>query len=299
MALQTEIDAPEEQAVLAEAVERIKVLARKGGAPMAGVASVEAINEYAPPGAQPTDILPECRTVVAVGVESSPGGAWHTPDPRIMGIVSNNRLSKAKDVAWKIAEFIESEYGYFAMPYGTYALGSGGWDPVLSFKLVAELAGIGSRSLAGGMILNADHGFPYIGLCLTSMPLPATGPVEEDVCPHPSCFKMWEQYGTTPCINICPMCLSGSVDEDGKIEYWAYDRHRCAPRANYSRPRLLNMLADVMTEEDPERRKILIHGSEFSHHISAIANSTEISGQCFECIRVCPVDRNRRLKQRS
>jgi hypothetical protein len=136
-------------------------------------------------------------------------------------------------------------------------------------------------------------------VCLTSMPLPADGPVEEDVCPHPSCVKMWEQYGTTPCINICPMCLSGSIDEKGKIEYWAYDRYRCAPRANYTRPRLLNMLHEVMTEADPDRRKILLHGPEFSHHISAVANTTEISGQCFECIRVCPVDRNRRLKQRS
>lgn len=288
-----------ENEMLAQAAKRIKALAHSAGAPMAGVASVEAINEYAPPGTQPTDILPEARAVVMVGVESSPGGAWRTPEPRFMGIVSNNRLSKAKDVAYKIAEFIESEFGYYAMPYGTYALGSGGWDPVLSFKLCAELAGIGSRSLAGGMILNANHGFPYLGLCLTSMPLPADGPTQEDVCPHPSCVKMWEQYGTTPCINICPMCLSGSIDDEGKIEYWAYDRHRCAPRANYTRPRLLNMLAEVMTETDLERRKLLIHGPEFSHHVSAIANSTEISGQCFECIRVCPVDRNRRLKQRS
>jgi epoxyqueuosine reductase QueG len=299
MPTQTTTQPGSEDEALARAAERIKALARSAGAPMAGVASVEAINEYAPPGTQPTDILPEARAVVMVGVESSPGGAWRTPDPRFMGIVSNNRLSKAKDIAYQIAEFIESEFGYYAMPYGTYALAAGGWDPVLSFKLCAELAGIGSRSLAGGMILNANHGFPYLGLCLTSMPLPADGPTQEDVCPHPSCVKMWEQYGTTPCINICPMCLSGSIDEEGKIEYWAYDRFRCAPRANYTRPRLLNMLAEVMTETDPERRKILIHGPDFSHHVSAIANSTEISGQCFECIRVCPVDRNRRLKQRS
>ncbi|MFQ5611622.1 MAG: hypothetical protein ACE5H9_05760 [Anaerolineae bacterium] len=299
MATQVTIQEGAELEALERAAEQIKAVARAAGAPMAGVAAVEAINQYAPPGTRPTDILPEARCVIAVGVESSPGGAWHTPDPRLMGIVSNNRLSQAKDIAFQVAEFIDAEFGYYAMPYGTYALGTGGWDPVLSFKLCAELAGLGSRSLAGGMILNQDHGFPYIGLCLTSMPLPADGPPEEDVCPHPSCVKMWERYGTTPCINICPMCLSGSIDEAGKIEYWAYDRYRCAPRANYTRPRLLNMLHEVMTETDPDRRKILLHGPEFSHHISAIANTTEISGQCFECIRVCPVDRNRRLKQRS
>ncbi len=284
---------------LEKAADRIKAFARKKGAPMVGVASVEAINNFTPPGSQPTDVLPEAQRVVAVGVESSPGGAWLTPDPRLMGIVSNNRLSQAKNIATQIAEFIELEFGYYAMPYATYALASGGWDPILSFKVCAELAGLGSRSLAGGMILNKDHGFPYIGICLTSMPLPVDGPVEEDVCPHSSCAKMWERYGTTPCINICPMCLSGSIDDEGKMEYWAYDRHRCAPRANYTRPRLLNMLQEVMTETDPDRRRMLVHGPEFSHHISAIANSTEISGQCFECIRVCPVDRKRRLKQRS
>lgn len=279
------------------AAERIKAFARAAGAPMVGVASVEAINQYAPPGARPTDILPEALRVVVVGVESSPGGAWRLPDPRLMGIVSNNRLSRAKNIAFKVAEFIEVEFGCYAMPYAAYALGIGGWDPVLSFKLCAELAGIGSRSLAGGMILNKDHGFPYLGLCLTSMPLPADSLVEEDVCPHLSCVKMWERYGTTACFNTCPMCLSGSITEDGKMEYWAYDRHRCAPRANYTRPRLLNMLHEVMTETDSDRRRILLHGSEFSHHISALANSTEISGQCFECIRVCPVDRGRRMKR--
>lgn len=281
------------------AAERIKAFAQAQGAPMVGVASVEAINEQAPPGARPTEILPDVESVVAVGVESSPGGAWRIPDPRLMGVISNNRLSRAKDVAFQVAAFIEDEFGYYAMPYGTYALAAGGWDPVLSFKLCAELAGIGSRSLAGGMILNEDHGFPYIGICLTTMPLPADGPVEEDACPHHSCVKMWERFGTTPCINICPMCLSGAIDEDGNIEYWAYDRQRCAPRANYTRPRLLNMLCEIMAESDPEQQQMLLHGPEFSHHLSAIANTTEISGQCFECIRVCPVDRNRRLKRRA
>lgn len=299
MATQATTQEIAEDEALEKAAARIKTFARGKGAPMVGIASVQAINNYAPPGTQPTDILPEAQSVIAVGVESSPGGAWRTPDPRLMGIVSNNRLSQAKSIADQVAEFIEMEFGYYAMPYATYALASGGWDPVLSFKLCAELAGIGSRSLAGGMILNKEHGFPYIGVCLTSMPLPTDGPVEEDVCPHPSCIKMWESYGTTPCINICPMCLSGTVDKDGKIESWAYDRHRCAPRANYTRPRLQNMLQEVMTESDPDRRRLLVHGPEFSHHISAVANTTEISGQCFECIRVCPVDRNRRLKQRS
>ena len=204
-----------EQEALAEAAGRIKALARSAGAPMVGMASVEAINEYAPPGTQPTDILPEARTVVTVGVESSPGGAWHTPDPRLMGIVSNNRLSKAKDIAYKIAEFIETEFGYYAMPYGTYALGSGGWDPVLSFKLCAELAGIGSRSLAGGMILNEKHGFPYIGLCLTSMPLPADGPSQEDVCPTLPASRCGSSMGpppasiSAPC--VCPVLLMRTV----------------------------------------------------------------------------------------
>lgn len=299
MATQATTQEISEDETLEKAADSIKAFARAKGAPLVGIASVEAINKYAPPGAQPADILPEVQRVIVVGVESSPGGAWHTPDPRFMGVVSNNRLSQAKSIADQIAEFVETEFGYYAMPYATYALASGGWDPILSFKVCAEVAGIGSRSLAGGMILNKDHGFPYIGICMTSMPLPTDNPVEEDVCPHSSCVKMWETYGTTPCISTCPMCLSGSIDESGKIESWAYDRHRCAPRANYTRPRLLLMLQEVMSESDPDRRRMLIHGPEFSHHISAVANSTEISGQCFECIRVCPVDRKRRLKQRS
>lgn len=278
------------------AVDRIRAVARSAGAPMMRIASVEAINQYAPPGARPADILPEVQSVVVVGVESSPGGAWRIPDPRLMGVVGNSRLSQAKEVSFKIAELIETEYGYYALPYGGYALGSGSWDPMLSFKLCAELAGIGTRALAGGMILNPDHGFPYLGVCLTSMPLSPDGPMDHAVCPHPSCVKMWRGYGTTPCITTCPGSLSGSIDDEGKLEYWAYDRYHCSPRANYVRPRLLTMLDQVMSETDPERRRLLLHGPDFSHHLSAVANSLEISGQCFECIRACPVDRARRLR---
>jgi epoxyqueuosine reductase QueG len=277
--------------------DNLKAMALKQGAVVVGIADAEAIKQHAPEGHQPSDLMMEARNVIVIGVEPLLAGAWRTTNPRMMGVTGSLKLRKLKGVAVSLAEYIEEQYQYYAIDYNTYTMATGSWDPALSIKLCAELAGLGTRSLAGGMILNPEWGFLYYSLVVTSMPLKADGPMTEPVCPAPACVEMWQEAGTTPCLNICPMCLSGALDEKGKIDYWEYDRIRCSTRADYTRVGFQKLLHEAIEEPDPDKRKMILLGSDMTRYVAAIGYATEIAGECFECIRVCPVGAHHRMKE--
>lgn len=275
----------------------IKAFAKRRGAVVAGIADVEAIKQRAPEGNAPTNLMPEARSVIVVGVEPLLAGAWRTTNPRMMGVIGGYKLKNLKSIAIAVAEYVESEHGYYAIDYNNYTMATGSWDPALSIKLCAELAGLGTRSLAGGMILNPEWGFLYYSVIITSMELEADGPMTEPVCPAPTCVKMWEARGTTPCLAICPMCLSGAIDENGQIDYWEYDRLRCSTRADYTRVGFQKLLLQALEEPDPEKRKMILLGADMTRYVAAIGYAIEIGGECFECIRVCPVGAHHRRKK--
>ena len=261
------------------AEEEIRKLGIECGANVVGIASVEDINKYAPPGYRPDDILIGARSVIVLGGQLTPKGAWrsrrHTVHVmnRSFGIPHRNRI------AFTVAEFIERAYGY-------YSLISSGAD--LSGKLCAEMAGLGTRSMAAGIVLNKDLGLINVGVTITTMPLKADGPLKEPVCPHPSCVKRWEREGTTFCLETCPECLSGEL-KDGKISWMRYNRHLCATRAQTrSIGSFQRTLLEAINEPDPEKRKSIIMGSSFTGVVGAIATGTTM-GQCGECLRGCPI----------
>lgn len=259
--------------------EVIKNLGIKQGANLVGIASVEDINKYAPEGYRPDDILTGAKSVIVLGGQLTPRGAWHSRRynvhvmNRAFGIPYRNRI------AFEVADFIEREYGYYC------TISSG---PDLSGKLCAEMAGLGTRSMAAGIVLNKDLGLLNVGITITTMPLKADGPLEEQVCPHPSCVKRWEREGTTPCLEVCPECLSGEL-EDGKIKWMQYNRHLCATRAQTrSIGSFQRTLLEALNEQDPEKRKSIVMGSFFASVINAVATGTTM-GQCGECLRGCPI----------
>ncbi len=275
----------------------LKSFALQRGAAVVGIADAKAIMEYAPQGHQPSDLILDARSVIVIGIEPLLAGAWRTTSPRMMGVIGSYKLKNLKQIAISVAEYIEVQYGYYAIDYHNYTMATGSWDPALSIKLCASLAGLGMESLAGGMILNPELGFLYYSVVVTSMPLNADGPMAEPVCPATSCVKMWNEIGATPCLDICPMCLSGSIDEKGHIEHWEYDRLRCSTRADYTRIGFQKLLYQAIEEPDAEKRKMILLGRDMTRYVAAIGYATEIAGECFECIRVCPVGRNHRVKK--
>jgi len=275
----------------------LKSFALKRGAVVVGIADVEVINQSAPEGHQPSDLMKDAKNVIVIGIEPLLASAWRTPNPRMLGVVGSFKLKKLKQVGISLSEYIEARYQYYAIDYNTYTMETGSWDPALSIKLCAELAGLGTRALAGGMILNPKWGFLYYSLVITSMSLKADGPMIEPVCPAPSCVEMWREKGTVPCLNTCPMCLSGAIDDDGHIEYWKYDRLRCSTRADYTRVGFQKVLSNAIEEPDADKRKMTLLGRDTTRYLAAIGYSTEIAGECFECIRVCPVGAHHRIKK--
>lgn len=268
--------------------EEIKRGAVAFGAQTCGIADAVAFDEETPEGFRPRDLLPNARSVIVVGGAQPRAGDWISPSVDTM--MTTSTADRINSVARKIAQEIENRYGYYALfvPPGTRK----GNQPFLSLMLAAELAGLGSRSLAG-TLLHPTYGFLYYAAVITTLPLNADGRLAEPVCPAPSCLEMWEHEGTTPCLNICPAksggCLDGKI-ENGRIVESYYDRDRCHTRV-YTNwiPGFQKVLEEATNEEDREKRKMLLYGNFFTSTLWSLTFSAQSQGQCFECMRVCPV----------
>jgi len=274
---------------------RIENAARKGGALAFGVADAEAFGA-APEGHRPADLLPGAKSVIVLGGAKPRSGDWASPNFRHLELSTTS--DRVTALCMKLAHLIEREIGYYALvvPPGV----DEGQQPFLSLALAAELAGCGTASLAGP-VLHTEHGFIYLGALITTLRLPADGPLTEPVCPAPECISMFEEEGRTPCTAICPAgeggCLDGRI-ENGRWTERTYDRARCTARSyNYWIPSFQKVLADTLDEPDADKRRMMINSTLFSRSLWSMTYANISQGQCFECIRVCPVDeRSRKLK---
>ncbi len=272
--------------------DEIKQFAIQRGALLVGIASVADINKYAPPGHRPDDFLPGAKSVIVFVGRPTTRGAWSSPDHRTL--TANMDFFRIRGgIALSVAKFIEEQYGYASLADVPPPVGL---NASLSFKLCAEMAGLGTRSMAGGIILNRELGIINLSICVTTMPLKADSPLAEPVCPAPTCVKMWEKRGTTPCLEACPMCLSGEL-EDGRIKWMRFNRITCSTRAqNLSDNTFLRIVRDSIEEPDPDVRRSMLLGSLSRNALEAVAYGVVISN-CFECVRNCPVCiKGRRLK---
>jgi len=266
--------------------EAIKTRGMALGARAVGIAAAEFVDAVAPPGHRVSDLLPNARAVVVLAGGEPTAGSWRCGSNRVLGSVGYNR-GRLGSAARELAYHIEERYGYCALP-----IPSGnktGHYPYVSLKLCAEAAGLGTRSLAGGVVLHPEHGLLYFNGVVTTMPVPEDGPLADPVCPQSSCVRMWEKRGVTPCLAACPECLSGEI-EKGRIRWMEYRQDRCYPKAQTTAmDAFQKILLEAVGEPDHERRKALLFGSHFTRAVRGLAYSTELSAQCFNCLRRCPV----------
>jgi epoxyqueuosine reductase QueG len=275
--------------------ERVKGVGLDAGAVVVGVADVAAFNEFVPEGHRPDEILPGAKSVVVAGGRGPTAGAWRCPDYRVMEITGYDfRENVAVHV---MCDFIEREYGYAALQ--APVLPTAGHRPPMSMMLAAVLAGLGTRSLAANIILNPEYGLLYYAALITTLPLEPDQRLEEGVCPHTMCVATFRKLGKTPCMAACPAddggCLDGEIDEEGRIASSYYDRERCVSRAmNYGINSFQKTLAEIIDEKDADRRRAMIYSDFFTTSASAVCFYRESVAQCFECMRVCPVGRDKR-----
>ena len=193
-------------------------------------------------------------------------------------------------LALKLAHHVERKFGYYALliPPGV----DRGRHPFVSLTLAAEMAGCGTRSMAGP-VLNREYGFMYYGGLITTLPLPVDGLAEEPACPAPECQAMWEAERTTPCLSACPLsdggCLAGKI-EDGAVTESQFDRARCTIRTQGNWvPGFQKALTVALDEPDAEKRRMILGSTMFTRTLWSMTYANISQAQCFECMRVCPV----------
>jgi hypothetical protein len=275
--------------------EELKQMALQGGALVFGVADATAFSA-APEGYRPADILPGAKSVIVLGGAKPRAGDWKSPNYQHLELSSTN--DRVTGLCLRLAHMIERQARHYAVvvPAGV----DEGQRPFLSIALAAELAGCGSRSLAGP-VLNTEHGFMYFAALVTTLALSVDGPLAEPACPASACKKMFAESGVTPCTAVCPIddggCLGGRIEGNRWTER-RYDRGRCMSRVyNYWGPAFQKVLEEVMQEPDLERRRMMVNSSMFTRTLWSMTYANINQGQCFECMRVCPVDeQTRQLK---
>tara|TARA_Y100001934_G_C12268969_1_gene733881 strand:- start:234 stop:1151 length:918 start_codon:yes stop_codon:yes gene_type:complete len=272
-----------------EAKQSILEYCLKKGSLVAGVASVETLDRIAPEGHRPSDLWPRAKSVISLGVGGQTQGAWSVP-AKALGYFGSTEV-RAYTVAYGCAFYIENKFGkralYCPPDMDTEA---GPRVPFQSLKLHAELAGIGARSLAGDILLHPEFGYMYFASVFTELELPPDEPMQDNPCPTTSCVELFRKSGQTPCMKFCPVqCLSGDIDEDGNQAEMQYDMAACAEMTQQFEA-VPGVIADAIRTTDEEEREDLLFDAENKilwYKMSV--GSGGLLGQCFECMRVCPI----------
>jgi len=272
-----------------EAKQSILQYCLKKGSLVAGVASVETLDRIAPEGHRPSDLWPRAKSVISLGVGGQTQGAWSVP-AKALGYFGSTEV-RAYTVAYGCAFYIENKFGkralYCPPDMDTEA---GPRVPFQSLKLHAEVAGIGARSLAGDILLHPEFGYMYFASVFTELELPPDEPMEDNPCPTTSCVELFRKSGQTPCMKFCPVqCLSGDIDEDGNQAEMHYDMAACAEMTQQFEA-VPGVIADAIRATDEEEREDLLFDAENKilwYKMSV--GSGGLLGQCFECMRVCPI----------
>ncbi len=270
-----------------KAKEQILDYCRRKGALVAGVADLDALQRIAPPGHRPRDLMPRVKSVIALGVGGQTQGAWSLP-ARAFNFFGSTE-GRAYRIAAGCAFYIEHRFlspSVYCPPDVDPEAGTR--VPFQSMKLHAELAGLGARSLAGDILLHPEFGYLYFASVFTELELPPDRPMAANPCPAPSCVSLYRSTGQTPCARFCPVqCLAGSIGEDGRQAEMRYDMARCASMCEQYEA-LPGLLADAVAA-GPEAHSLLADPDAGLLWYKMSVGSGGLLGQCFECMRVCPI----------
>jgi hypothetical protein len=262
---------------------------RRKGALVAGVANLDTLQRVAPLGHRPSDLMRRVKSVISLGVGGQTRGAWSVPAKALSFFGSTE--GSAYKIAFGCAFFIESQFGRPSIYCPPDVDPEGGTRiPFQSLKLHAEVAGLGARSLAGDILLHPKYGYLYYASVFTELELPPDEPLDVNPCPSPSCVELYRKTGQTPCMKFCPaQCLSGSIDVDGRQEVMRYEMAKCAELTEQYEA-LPGMLADALAAADSAAREQALFDPDNSlYWYKMSVGSGGLLGQCFECMRVCPV----------
>ena len=94
----------------------IKEKALSMGARAVGIASVEEINRFAPPGHRPDDLLKGAKSVIIIAGGEPSAGAWRAGEHRVLASIGYNR-SPMSSAARHLSTFMEDNYRHYTIRY--------------------------------------------------------------------------------------------------------------------------------------------------------------------------------------
>ncbi|KPU44320.1 epoxyqueuosine reductase [Oxobacter pfennigii] len=173
--------------------EKIREFILSYGADLCGFANIDRFNE-APAGFKPTDILPDCKTVISFAL-ALPKGLSKVSPRFIYGYYNNFSCSKVDEIAFKAAVQIEKNFKRSSVPMpcdSPYEY----WDKdnmegrgLLSMKHTAVQAGLGTLG-KNTLFMNKHFGnMITLGAILTTLELES------------------DQFDATVCISNCRKCI--------------------------------------------------------------------------------------------
>ena len=180
-----------------EVKEQIRKIILNAGADVCGIANIEGFAN-APEGFRPSDLFPDCKSVLVFGL-SLPKGLAKVDSKLIYAHFNSISCSQVDSIAAKAAKQIEKELGGNAVPLPSDDPYDS-WDPekmkghgLRSMKHAAVAAGLGTLGKST-LLLNSQYGnWLTLGAVLTDIALPSDPPAEELCIP-----------GCDLCVKGCP-----------------------------------------------------------------------------------------------
>ncbi|KKL17667.1 hypothetical protein LCGC14_2483270 [marine sediment metagenome] len=255
-----------------EVTKAVKAFTLEQGADVVGIGSAEAMNMEARKLQTPEENLPGAKAVVSFGMRML-NSIFKSPNIRISRASYVYLHDALDDIAWKVAGFLE-ERGFDAIPIPSAVpvemMERGGLLGDISQRHAAVQAGLGRVGLSQHFLSPRFGPRVRLGCVVTTAPLIADEPINDEVCLGEKCRK---------CIESCP---AKAISEDG------FEVKRClSVMHKYNLYGLLKLMGKVLNAEDPDEKKRLIFDRTFSEIYMSLRSGDPPF--CIKCVEVCPM----------
>jgi epoxyqueuosine reductase QueG len=246
-----------------EIQEEITSLLRNRGVPTIGISASGEVPSVTQ-GFAPENILKSVRSVICYGLPIPKGVVYAESSSLALYWRYCNMAYRTLDAATNHLCILLEREGFSSSPiYACFpwkVVGREFWG-LLPLAYWGEQAGLG-RLTKCGLLANPIYGSRIlVGGLITALDLEPTEKVAHELCPE----------GCVDCIKACPV---GAIGATGKVDHNLCIRHSTA------NPLLVHVLADPSMKGN----------FPFEMMVNTIGVDDHGSYNCFECMRVCPLN---------